>query len=118
MSIITKYVSFEDIDLANKLENMLYSEISEEIYEKCLEEKVFHKIEDKIWKLMRNSASKFSRTKFYEGLADEYEATDKKDRLSACVYNCDILYITAIAHVLGLEIPKTSSDISIFGIVI
>lgn len=116
MSIITKYVTREDIDLEDKLSNMVCSEISEEIYEKCREEKTFKKIEDKIWKLMKNSASKFSRTSFYEGLADEYEAENEEDKWSACVYNCDLLYMTAIAYVLKLDTPKSSGDTYIFGI--
>lgn len=116
MSLITKHVTREAIDLADKLDNMLYSEISEEIYEKCSEEKTFKKIEDEVWKLMRNSASKFSRTDLYKGLADEYEAEDEEDMWSACVYNCDLLYMTAIASVLKLEIPRDSGDIHIFGI--
>lgn len=116
MSLITKHVTREAINLADKLDNMLYSEISEEIYEKCSEEKTFKKIEDKVWKLMRNSASKFSRTDFYEDMAEGYDAEDENDMLSACVYNCDLLYMTAIASVLKLEIPRDSGDIHIFGL--
>ena len=113
---ITKYVTFEDIDLLNKLGNMLESEISQEIYDKCMEKKTFEKVEKKVWALMRNSASKFAFADFYEGLAGEYDAEDEHDMWSACLYNCDLLYMTAIAYVLGLQIPKSSYDIKIFGI--
>lgn len=115
MSIITKHITRGDIDLANKLDNMLGSEISQDIYEKCSEQTVFDKVEEKIWKLMRNSASVFSRTTTYEGLTDEYETDDEHEKWSACVYNCDLLYMTAIAYVLKLETPKSSGDIHIFG---
>ena len=114
MSLITKYVTYEDIDLIDKLSNMCGSEISEEIFEKCMKEKTFKKIEEKVWKLMRNSASKFSKAECYAGLADEYEAKNEHDMWSACLYNCDLLYMTAIAHVLKLEIPKASWDTEIF----
>lgn len=116
MSTITKHVSRESIDLLNKLSNLVCSEIAEEIYEKCVEEKTFKKIEDKIWQLMEDSESKFSRANFYEGLADEYDPINEEDKWSACVYNCDLLYMTAIAYVLNLEIPKSSGDTYIFGI--
>lgn len=116
MSLITKHVEKQDIDLLNKLDNMLESEISEEIYNKCMNSKTFQKIEDKVWAMMRNSASPFSKTATYEGLADEYDAADERDKWSACVYNCDLLYMTAIASVLKLSIPRSSGDIHIFGL--
>ncbi len=116
MSLITKHVEKQDIDLLNKLDNMLESEISEEIYNKCMIPKTFQKIEDKVWAMMRNSASTFSKAATYEGLADEYDAADERDKWSACVYNCDLLYMTAIASILKLPIPRSSGDIHIFGL--
>lgn len=115
MAYITQFVTREDIDLIDKLSNMVCSEISEEIYDKCNEEKTFKKIEDKVWKLMRNSASKFSKASYYEELAKEYDPVDEHDMWSACLYNCDLLYMTAIAHVLKLPTPRTAGDIEIFG---
>ena len=113
---ITEYVVREDIDLLDKLSNMYDSEISEEIYEQCMEEKTFKAIEEKIWELMNDKNSKFSKAELYEGLADEYEAADEHDMWSACVYNCDLLYMTGIACMLNLEIPESSGDIAIFGL--
>ncbi len=114
---ITKYVTFEDIDLLNKLGNMLESEISQEIYDKCMEKKTFEKVEKKVWELMKDSDSEFAFAGYYEGLAEEWEAVDEHDLWSACLYNCDLLYMTAIAHVLGLQIPESSYDVKIFGII-
>lgn len=114
--LITFYVTKEDIDLIDKLSNMTGSEISEEIVEKCMEQKTFEKIEEKVWKLMRNSAEPFSKAAFYEGLADDYEAEDEHDMMTASVYNCDLLYMVAIASVLGLPRPKDSEDTEMFGI--
>lgn len=116
IGLITSYVTREDIDLIDKLENMVDSEISQEIKDKCDEEETFKKIEEKVWELMNDNSSKFSKKDFYDGLADGYEAVDYKDMLSACVYNCDFLYMTAIACVLDLEIPKSVADTHIFGI--
>ena len=113
---MTSYVEREDIDLENKLDNMCGSEISEEIYEKCKDNEIFSKIEEKVWKLMRNPAEKFSKSDYYSGLAKEYNAKDEHDLKSAELYNCDLLYMTAIASVLGLERPKDSCDTAIFGI--
>jgi hypothetical protein len=113
---IIKYVTREDVDLIDKLSNMYGSEISDEIYTQCMDEKNFEAIEDRIWKLMSSKKSKFSEAEFYEGLADEYEAVDECDKWSACVYNCDLLYMTAIAYVLQLKIPESSGDIEIFGL--
>ena len=116
MSLITKHITKSDIDLRDKLDNMLGSEISEEIYNKCMSPKTFQKIEDKVWAMMRNSASPFSKTATYEGLADEYDAADDRDKWSACLYNCDLLHMTAIASILKLPIPRSSGDIHIFGL--
>ena len=116
MDLITNYVNYADIDLCDKLENMLDSEISEEIYKLCQCKDIFIQVEQKVWELMNDSNSKFSKANFYEGLADEYEAIDEHDMWSACLYNCDLLYMTAIAMVLNLEIPQHSGDTSMFGI--
>ena len=114
-TLITSYVTFDDIDLTDKLSNMLGCEISEEIYEKCKEPKTFKKIEEKVWKLMKNSAEPFHRADYYDGLAKEYDAADEHDLKSAELYNCDLLYMTAIASVLKLPRPKDSCDVEIFG---
>ena len=116
MKTITEYVTREDIELIDKLNNMCGSEISEEIYEQCMKKKNFEAIEEKVWDLMNNKNSKFSKAELYEGMADEYEAADEHDMWSACVYNCDLLYMTAIACILNLEIPESSGDIGIFGL--
>ena len=115
MNLITNYVTHDDIDLVDKLNNMYESEISEEIYEKCLQKDVFRKIENKVWELINDKNSQFAYTSLYESLAREYEPTDEHDLWSARLYNCDLLYMTAIAHVLGLAIPNDSCDIHIFG---
>lgn len=118
MTYITNFVTREDIDsnLRDKLGNMLYSEISEEIYEKCLEEKVCKKIADKVWALMRNSASKFSKTDYYEDLDYSEDSEGNENMIwENRVYNSDLLYMTAIAHVLKLPTPRTAGDIEIFG---
>lgn len=116
MKSITDYVIYEDVDLANKLSNMLYSEISEEIFDKCMEGEIHTQVTNKVWELMNDKDSKFSSADFYEGLAKEYEPVDEHDMWSACLYNCDLLYMTAIACVLGLKIPSDSGDIHIFGL--
>lgn len=114
-SLITKYVKYEDIDLIDKLDNMYCSEISEEIFERCMEKVTFKKIEEKVWALMNDKDSEFSKSEFYDGLFDGDETEDKHYIWTSCVYNCDLLYMTAIAYVLGLEIPESSGDIEIFG---
>lgn len=115
-SLITDYVTYKDIDLVDKLDNMYCSEISEEIFEKCMEKNTFKKIEEKVWELMNDKDSEFSEAEFYDGLFDGDESEDEHDIWSACLYNCDLLYMTAIAYVLGLEIPESSGDVEIFGI--
>lgn len=114
-SLITEYVTYKDIDLVDKLDNMHCSEISEEIFEKCMKKEIFKKIEEKVWELMNSKNSKFSKAEFYDGLYDEDESGDEHDIWSGCLYNCDLLYMTAIAHVLGLEVPEFSWDIENFG---
>lgn len=114
-NLITEYVTYEDIDLVDKLDNMCNSEISEEIFEKCMEKQTFKKIEEKVWELMNDEDSKFSKVYFYDGSYDGDESEDGHDMLSECLYNCDLLYMTAIAHVLGLEIPQFSWEVWIFG---
>lgn len=114
-NLITEYLTYEDIDLIDKLDNMYCSEISEEIFKQCMEKQTFKKIEEKVWELMNNKDSEFSRAEFYEGLFDGDESEDEHYIWSACLYNCDLLYMTAIAHVLGLEIPEFSWDVETFG---
>ena len=114
-NLITEYVTYKDIDLIDKLDNMYCSEISEEIFKQCMEKDTFKKIEEKVWELMNDKDSEFAKAEFYEDLADEDESENEHDMWSACLYNCDLLYMTAIALVLGLEIPEFSSDIEIFG---
>lgn len=113
--LITEYVGYKDIDLVDKLDNMYCSEISEEIFEKCTEKETFKKIEEKVWELMNDKDSEFSKAEFYEDLFDG-EEDDSEDYIwSARVYNCDLLYMVAIAYVLGLEIPESCYDVGIFG---
>ena len=114
-NMITNHMTRNDIELLNKLDNMCGSEISESIYKECLIPENIEKIKNKVWELLTDTNSKFACSDYYVGLADDYEAKDEKDMWSACVYNCDLLYMTAIAHVFGLEIPKNSCDINIFG---
>ena len=114
--MFAKHVTYEDIDIKGKLGNMLDCEISQEIYDKCINMQTQQRIKYKIWELINDSSLAFSKTSFYEGLAKEYEPKDDHDMWSACLYNCDLLYMTAIASVLNLEIPKSAGDTHIFGI--
>ena len=117
MGLITQYiVSKEKIDLEDKLANLLCSEISDEIYDKCCDHDVFQKIENEIWNYLNDEKSDFSQINFYDGLADEYEAADEYDYWEACVYNCDLLYMIAIAKALNLKTPKSAGDTYIFGL--
>lgn len=114
-NLITEYVKYEDIDLIDKLDNMCCSEISVEIFEKCMEKETFKKIEEKVWELMNDKDSKFSNAEYYDDFFDGDASDDEHYIWTSCLYNCDLLYMTAIAHVLGLEIPKFSWDVEIFG---
>lgn len=116
IKLITEYVDYDDIDLYNKLDNMLDSEISEEIYKKCIKDDNFKKIEKKVWEIINDITSEYCLLETYEGLAKEYDAKDENDMWSACLYNCDTLYMTAIANVFNLEIPETGINVEIFGI--
>lgn len=112
---IADFLTKDDVDLIDKLNNMYESEISEEIYEKCNEPEFFSKIEEEVWNLMKNPEEKFHNSDFYVGLEGEYEAEDEHDLWSARLYNCDLIYMVAIAAVLGLQRPNDSCDNAIFG---
>lgn len=112
---IADFLTKDDVDLIDKLNNMYESEISEEIYEKCNEPEFFSKIEEEVWNLMKNPEEKFHNSDFYVGLEGEYEAEDEHDLWSARLYNCDLIYMVAIAAVLGLQRPNDSCDNEIFG---
>ena len=114
-NLITEYITYKDIDLVDKLDNMCGSEVSEEIFEKCMEKDTLKKIEEKVWELINDENSEFSKAEFYEDLFDGDETEDAHYVWSSCLYNCDLLYMTAIAHVLGLEIPEFSWDVESFG---
>lgn len=112
---ITAFLTKKDIDLIDKLNNMCEIEISEDIYEKCNEPQLFSKIEEEVWNLMNNPEEEFHNSDFYEGLEGEYEAMDEHDLWSARLYNCDLIYMVAIASVLGLQRPNDSCNVEIFG---
>lgn len=113
---MTDFVTRDDIDLSDKLENMLDSEISRRIYQKCLQKANFHRIENKVWELLNDKNEPFYFADYFNGLADDYEASDEQDKRQAELYNCDLIYMVAIAFVLGLRRPKSSGDIEIFGL--
>ena len=105
-----KVLTQKDIDLEDKLDNMLGSEISEKVYALASSPKNFGKIEEKIWAMMGNSNLPYSNIEYFDGLAKEYEDVDEHDLYSACLYNCDLIYMQAIAHVLKMPIPKNSGS--------
>lgn len=111
---VTEYFTKDQIDVEGKLSNMLDSEISADIYHECQEH--LREIEDTVWELMTDPDRPFSDTEFYSHLSPRYEPTDFRDDLDANVYNCDLLYMIAIAIVLQLPIPEDSCDIHIFGL--
>lgn len=128
-NLVTNYLGKQDIDLSDKLENMVNSEISEEIYSQCTDSATFKQIEDTVWQLMSEVDDSFSAIPMYVDLANEYigeaygddvtfqdlDKDEQRDALSAGLYNCDWLYMTAIAMVLGLDIPQDAGDVDIFG---
>jgi hypothetical protein len=61
--------------------------------------------------LMKDKSESFSSPDYYEGLTKEYETEDIRDKMAAEIYNCDLLYMTAIADVLDLERPKDATYI-------
>ena len=89
---------------------MQESEITEACYNKCNEPEVFKQIENKVIALMQDKNEPFFNPYYYKGLAKEYDAPNAKEQLSAEIYNCDLLYMTAIADVMELERPKTAGD--------
>jgi len=120
----TNIITKEDIDLEDKLDNMLESEISEDVYNKCNEPKTFEKIEKKIWNMINDKKLPYYYLEWFEHLGKTYlecegyankDDADEHDFWSACFYNCDLIYMQAIAYILGLEIPNDSGDIDIFG---
>lgn len=104
---ITDFIKREDIDIENKIGNMHESEISEEIYIKIIENPVLlGEIEANIWAKLNDNDNPLSKASAYEGLADDYETDDENERWGACLYNHDLIYMQAIAEVLGLPVPK------------
>lgn len=128
---VTYYL--EDVDLWDKIDN-LNGEIGDSGCELAWSDQYYTAIEDKIWEMLNDKNSQFSKSEYYDGLANEYmfeeyfEGKENEDDcnfellsfeeqcdvMSAAVYNCDLLYMVAIADVLGLEIPKSSGDIHVF----
>ena len=110
---ICDIIEIGDLDVDNKLENMLFSEISLDVYGKCLSR--ISEIEDRIWDILWKD-EKFSNAEYFSGYAPGYRGTSYRDRKQAEVYNCDLLYMIGIADVLGLKRPVSSEDIDIFGL--
>lgn len=100
----------EDIDLCDKLNNMLDSEISEDIFYLASLPDNFQKIENKVWEMLNDESLPYCQISYFSNLAKEYEPENENDLHAAELYNCDLIYMQAIAHVLGLEIPEDSGD--------
>ena len=104
---ITDFIKREDIDIDDKIGNMYESEISEEIYDKIIESPVLlGEIEANIWAKLNDNDSPLSKASEYENLANDYETDDENERWAACLYNHDLIYMQAIAEVLGIPVPQ------------
>lgn len=112
--LATDILTREDIDLYNKLGNLVDSEISERIYDRCNEPENFSRIEDKVWSLLTDPNDQFYFLEFFRHLGKEIETDDEHEFWSGCLYNCDLIYMQAIAYVLNLPKPKSSCDTYIF----
>lgn len=95
-----KNLSSDDIDLVDKLSNMCENEISEELFELIdkNEQKYYPRIEEYIKKNI-NRYVDFIITETY-ALYNQ-ELIDSNDDWSSGLYNCDEIYVRAIANALG-----------------
>ena len=115
LNIITTYINETSFNLESKLENLLNdSKISEKIHDKCSEPANFSSIENKLWELVNDSNSEFYYTEYYDKANIGNYLKDPCKIKEAKVYDCDFLYMVAIASVLKLRIPETSDDKDMF----
>jgi len=108
----------ENIDLIDKLENLSESaQISEAVYNLCQEKDNFESVEDYIREILQGQVGNSEFTDEYidfivEETENLYEQglIDESDDFTGGLYNCDDLYLYAIADVLNMDIDELDED--------
>lgn len=101
----------DDIDLIDKLENLSEAgQISETVYDLCQNKETFEIIESYVREILQDDIGDTELAEEYidfivgetESLYKE-ELIDKADDFSSGLYNCDEIYLYAIADALDLS---------------
>jgi len=108
----------ENIDLIDKLENLSASaQISEVVCNLCQEKDNFESVEDYIREILQGQVGNSELTDEYidfivEETENLYEQglIDESDDFTGGLYNCDDLYLYAIADVLNRDIDELTKE--------
>lgn len=100
-----------DIDLIDKLDNLCgHGQISETVYYSASKKDNFESIEDYIREILQDQVGDSALAKEYIAfIIEETESLygqglSEKDDFTSGLYNCDDIYLYAIADVLDLDI--------------
>lgn len=104
-------LSYDDIDLIDKLDNLHgHGQISDTVYDLCNDEDTFEIIEHYIREILQDDIGDTELAKEYiEFIVEETESLyeqeliDEADDFTGGLYNCDDLYLYAIADALDLD---------------
>ena len=121
MTKIEKFINCltsEDIDLIDKLINLCDGcQISEYVFNLANERENFVDIEDYIKEILQNEVGNSDLSKKYvDSVISEtrslyvQELIDDKYDFASGLYNCDDLYLFAIADVLDLDMSELKTD--------
>ena len=116
METITEFIenlSITDIDLVDKLANLYDAgQISDKVYEVASEYESFRNIEDYIMEMLQDEIGNSKLTKQYIGFIEKETQVLYEDshidymNFTGGLYNCDDIYLYAIADVLDLDMDK------------
>jgi hypothetical protein len=105
-----KNLTDDDIDLIDKLDNLCgHEQISDYAYELMKEKQNFEDANEYIKEILHGEAHEDLTEKYIYFVVEETNnlcegGFCKKDDFTAGLYNCDDLYLYAIADVLGVDV--------------
>lgn len=92
-----KVLSKKDIELQNKLDEMVGYQISENIYAEIHKSVNIQKIENKIWAMLGDKELPYSDSNFFDNKAEG-------------LFSCNLIYMQAIAIVLNKPFPMSANE--------
>lgn len=113
--MMKNYVKKSDIELNYKIEDLSERQLSRGVHYRIISDThIVNAIENKIWDMINDPQSPYSRTSTYIGYVNEEEFESERDYWRASLYANDLLYMQAIAKALLIPVPQKADEVVIF----